>query len=129
MADTVIIQLSRQQAEVLIEDFEYRFDGLVPYPGDKAYAQREEILRSVKEQLELQKPNPKPDIRFTDKEASMYVVAAMSYGLPVNANFFASHFKSVSRKRAEELEAYQRSFTKPEADLISTKLNSPEAKS
>ncbi len=55
--------------------------------------------------------------RISDDEIRMYTIAALSYGLPVNANFFASYF-GVSRKRAEELESYQNNFTPEEVSRI-----------
>lgn len=53
-------------------------------------------------------------MRFSEKEAEMYVTASMTYGLPVNSNFFRSYF-DVSSKRARELENFQFNMTKEES--------------
>lgn len=55
--------------------------------------------------------------RLTDTEANYITVAAASYGLPVNANFFTSYFK-VGKKRAKQLENIVATLTPDEVAQV-----------
>lgn len=57
-------------------------------------------------------------MRFSEKEAKMYAIGQMSFGLPLNANFFRSYFKGVTDARATELEKIQEDMTSEEARAI-----------
>lgn len=60
--------------------------------------------------------------RISKEEARMFAIGAMSYGLPVNSNFFRSYFKTVTKRRAEYLEKLQEDFNEDEVALIKKQL-------